>query len=47
VIELFKLFKGIYDLTRVPHFHFNELSETPLGLGVTVTNLLNTIIITT
>jgi len=30
MIELFKIIKGMYYPTCVPHFDFTELSETPL-----------------
>jgi len=30
-MELFKIIKGIYDPTCVPHFDFTELSEDSIG----------------
>ena len=31
MIELFKIIKGMYDLTCVPHFDFIELSEDSIS----------------
>jgi len=45
--ELFKIIKGMYDQTCVPHFDFIELSDSILRLGVTDTNLLNITVNTT
>ena len=47
MIELFKIIKGIYDPSCVPHIDLLEFAETQLGLGVISINLLNTTVIMT
>jgi len=41
MIKLFKVIKGIYDPTCVPHVEVMELSEDLIRIGVTISNLFN------